>query len=412
LTAGVVCLLLAAFTWRRSLEIQYHLHQGKVFLESRRIERAVGHFDAAVTLDSANGEARFYLARAYRLSGNINAMALNLRESAALGFSEKRVKAEDCFAMAQSGQFLPVQRQIESLFLDPGEDGRELCEAVSIGYLQTFQIPQALAVIQAWKRDYPEDSRPWLVEGMYYLEGALWARALAEFEEGLKISPGAIDLLLQLGRVRLELNQLPEAVAAFECCLREAPHNVEALSGLATAKFKMGFVDDAGNTAAAALAFDSRHFDSLCLLGQIHLAKNEPEKALSLLEAAYGIKPFDPAARYHYAMALRRTSDLIKADEILRASEEQHQAQSKLRDLFSQLSSDPQNAEVRLEIGRILVEHGDPAEGIAVLRSVFLFDPSNSEAIQLIASATSGSKDEPIKANVTVPEPENSQSLP
>jgi predicted Zn-dependent protease len=58
--------------------------------------------------------------------------------------------------------------------------------------------------------------------------------------------------------------------------------------------------------------------------------------------------------------------------------------------MFSQLAADPQDAQIRIAIGRILLAHGDPAEGIAILKSALLFDPQNTEAQSLIESAIRG----------------------
>ncbi len=372
---------------RRTFEYQYHLHYGKSTLACRHLDESIGHLSSAVRLNSDAGEAYFYLARAFRLRGDTGSMAENLRRSRDLGFSERRIRAEECFALAQSGQFLPIQRQIQALFLDPGEDGRELCESVSVGYLQTFQVSQALAVIEAWKRDYPDDSRPWLVSGVYYAEGALWAKALEAFERGLEVDPNATDILFQLGRTQLELNKLTEASTTFQRCLARNANDVEALAALATVRFKSGQVVDSAALAKKALQINQRHFASLCLLGQVQLAENRPDEALTVLKEACNIKPFDPTARYHYAMALRRSGDTVAADEILRASEDQHKAQSQLRGMFAQLAADPQNAQIRIAIGEILLEHGDPSEGIAILQSALLFDPGNVDAQSLISSA-------------------------
>jgi tetratricopeptide (TPR) repeat protein len=387
LTAGVVLFVLGVVFGRQSLLFLYHLHQGRNALVARDLDVALDHLKFAVDLNGEHGEARFYLARASRLSGDKESMEENLRKSLQLGFSEKRIKAEECFALAQSGQFLTIHRQIQSLFLDPGDDGRELCESVAVGYLQTFQVSQALAIVEAWKRDYPEDSRPWLVEGVYFAEGALWVKALASFEGGLKVVADDPEILFQRGRALLELNRLAEAAATFEQCLQYNGDDVEYLAALAMVKFKSGHSPQATLLTEKALKIAPYHFDSLCLLGQIHLAENRPDQALSLLGEAYSMKPFDPVARYHYAMALRRTGSSAKADEILATSEEQHKAQSQLRGMFSQLAADPQDAQIRIAIGRILLAHGDPAEGIAILKSALLFDPQNTEAHSLIESA-------------------------
>ncbi|HVP52333.1 MAG TPA: protein kinase [Terriglobales bacterium] len=78
------------------------------------------------------------------------------------------------------------------------------------------EIEKAAQTYELWKANYPRDSIPHGNLGGVYTNTGQWEKALAEFQEGLRLAPDAVTGYSNLALTYLNLNRLDEAQAAFD----------------------------------------------------------------------------------------------------------------------------------------------------------------------------------------------------
>ena len=205
-----VCLLVAMACWQLAYPA-YLRYCGESALNSRRIPAALDWLARAEAVQPSDRRTQFDLARANRLSGRFVEMQTHLQKARDLGFPADRLKREQHLAMAQSGRIREIEPQLAELFSSPGEDGREICEAVVSGMFLCYRLQDAFTILGAWRRDYPTDPQPDVVEGLYNFQKRVWLKAAESFEKAIRLAPGRDDVRLHLADSLRNLQRLDEA---------------------------------------------------------------------------------------------------------------------------------------------------------------------------------------------------------
>ena len=121
------------------------------------------------------------------------------------------------------------------------------------------------------------------------------------------------------------------------------------------------------------------------MLAKLNVADGDASAALPFAEQAFSLQPFDPEVRYVLAQALQGSGHKDRASEHFDFVAAQQQAQSKLRNLLEELEGNPAQAGLRYEIGVILLEYGNPEEGVGWLQSVLEYVPNHPEACRALS---------------------------
>jgi tetratricopeptide (TPR) repeat protein len=379
LIGATVILVTVALAWRPCASA-WCLHFANSALVNRRIDDAIHYLIRANQVDDTDAETLFLLARCYRLSGNFEKMSAFLTQAERLGYDKTRLRRERLLAYSQRGDLRQVMPHIGDMLKNPGEDGREICEALVSGLFLTWQFPQAMTVIEAWKRDFPNDAQPYLCLGKYYVDSRNLSKARECLEQAITIDSSRNDIRLELADVLLDLHSYDEAKKHYKLCVAQAPRDVRVLVSFASCLYEVAEVDAAKTMVDTAISIEPGNTKAQYLLAKILLAKNSPKEAITLAADAFAAMPFDPNIRYTYAATLMSLGRTEEASKHFEAIERQQQAQAPLRELLIELNNDPSRVDLRYKIGTTLLEFGNPQEGEAWLKSIFLFAPRHEEA--------------------------------
>jgi tetratricopeptide (TPR) repeat protein len=314
-------------------------------------------------------------------------MAEHLQAASRLGYPADRLKLEQAMARAEIGDLQTSESALYDEMLKSDRDNREICEALVSGYLRTWQIQKAIAIIDGWSSDFPDDPQPFAVKGKYFAGRGSWESAIDAFETALQLAPHRTDLRMELAQALVRQHRYDNAVGHFEKSLEQLPGNDLAWTGLGRCWLKTGNAQKAIECARQAVAINSENARAQHLLGQIEASRNNITQALPPLEHAYRKLPHDPDIRYAYAMALRTAGRTEEAAKHFRYIEEQQAAQSQMRHWLTELEKTPHKSDLRVRIGKMLLQYGDPLEGVMWLRSALLFDPDNETALKLLAES-------------------------
>lgn len=383
---GICLATTALLVWQgRPWIAEFAVWRGRVAIQMRSLDTALIWFERAEAVDSSQGEAQFWMARVERMRGRPNRMRDHLERALAAGFPAVRISREQVLAMAQSGNLRQVESEIPALLIDPGDDGPAICEAVVSGYLQSFRINEAMVIIEAWKRDHPGDPQPFVVRGMYYAQRRAWNKAAPELEAALEMAPDRVDARLLWAETLRNLHQLDAAREQFERCRQTSPRNPDALVGIGRCLVEAGDLPRAREQFERALGVDPDCWEARFWLGKLLASEGDATEAVLLLEATCRERPYEPDVRYALAMALQAAGRATDAQVHFQYVTNQQRAQSELRNKLELLERSPMRTDLRFEIGEILLEFGNPVEGVGWLRSVLELTPDHPEALAALA---------------------------
>ena len=121
------------------------------------------------------------------------------------------------------------------------------------------------------------------------------------------------------------------------------------------------------------------------MMAKLNVADGAALAALPFAEQAYALQPYDPEVRYVLAQALQGCGREEQAREHFDFVTAQQQAQSQLRNMLEELEANPSQVGLRYKIGNILLEYGNPEEGVGWLQSVLEYVPNHPEACRALA---------------------------
>jgi spermidine synthase len=172
--------------------------------------------------------------------------------------------------------------------------------------------------------------------GVAYAAKALPADAARHFEAALKLDPGHVPSLIDLGKAQAKL-QLPlRAAASFENALKRDPAAAEAHVGLAELHRQQGFAATALESAVKAVDLDRRRPEYQVLLGTLLMEQGRLEEAEARFVSVRSMAPANSAALAGLADVYMR---LGRPDDAARI-------------LGEAVASQPDNAELRHRLGK------------------------------------------------------------
>lgn len=373
----------------RSILSNWCNHLGNAAVKQRDLATAATWYRYGRTIYGVQGYSDLGLARVERLSGHPSQMQAHLKEAEIRGIPPTPLRREFLLAEIQSGRLRDYQHEIPDLLMQAGDDAPAVSEALASGYFQAYRLNEAMALIEAWRRDYPDDPQPMVVRGSYFLQRQAWNNAAGEFEQALQLSPGRTDIRLLWAECLYQLQQLSAAREQFERCVEADPDEPVALIGAGRCLFETGEMKRAEELLRRALKIAPDSWDGRLNLGKLLTADDQPAAAIPYLEPVCRERPYAPNARYALALALKAANRDQEAEIHFQYVLEQQQAQSELRNKLERLEREPRRVDLRLEIGKTLLKYGDPLEGRGWLQSVLEIEPMNSEALTALSESRS-----------------------
>ena len=377
--------------------------QGEAALQARHPERAVRWLRWAGYLGDRSSERQLLLARAYRKAGDIPAFQTTLESAVVAGLDAERARRETILAMAQGGRVSEVESELSRLLLDPAEDGREILEAFTNGYIAGYRIEEATPLMDAWAAEYPDDPKVYLMQGRVEEHKGRWDDAVAAYERAMAVAPGYGPAAYNLARIQLKRKQPEEALQSYRVAGEWLDDDTPAVVGMAHCYRMLNKTEEAralltpllerGDSAAARRAFgkvgqtsESARTAVEGELGQVELAAGNYDEAVRLLSAALEQNPLDQTLHYMLARALSGAGRKDDAGPHLTFYREASAATAELDKAMEALRNDPNNADLRSQIGRTFLEYLSVNQGLVWLNGALTFDPKHGPTHRALAA--------------------------
>ena len=360
--------------------------QARAALTQRDVDTAQDWLEIADWFHGRKAEIAFLKSRACRRTGDLEEARKWLDVALALGTDRGTVQRERILMSAQVGRMRDAEPWLSELLFNPGDDGREICEAFVTGYFLNEESQKADDLFATWIADFPEDSYPWIFKGKIYYRLDRFSLAEESYREALKRDPESSDALTGLGSVLLKQKRPEDALVQFRRCLKIHTDLNGPRVGAAKALIILGRSEEALRELNLVLAAEPDHDEALLKRGKIHMAAGRHEEAVKDLKNLCRLRTGGFEHRYQLALALRAAGRDKEASEHFEFAEKGKTALNWAEKTTSQYPADTADLGVRTEVARIYLTYGNPMTGLAQLSVILNEAPDNRQALEVLVA--------------------------
>lgn len=171
---------------------------------------------------------------------------------------------------------------------------------------------------------YPNLPRAHHNLGKYYGDTGQKQKAIAEYEEALRLKRGSHAETHHLTHFNLALiyasmNQDDKAIEHLESAIQIVPHYADAYNNLAIIKAKRGKYDEAYDLLIKSLTYDRGSSQAHNNLGYVLLKTNRIGEAINEFKKALDLKAGDRTALHNLGVAYKYAEELDKSEKCFRA---------------------------------------------------------------------------------------------
>ena len=389
LSVGAVLLAVAAAGWFLwdPVAALVHTERARSALAEHRDEDALAHLRRAVELAPADADAAFLLARATREVGRLTEVEPLLGRAARLGADPEDVRRERWLLDAQAGRLDGPDGALthfSELLADNRGDVDAIFGAFVQGLCVTMRLEEAESLLNIWADVDPDDSEIALRRGLIALTRGQPSEAAESLERSLARLPDQPDAELLLAKAENNGGSPAAAADRLERLLASDPDNVAAWLELAAARWELGQSEPALAAYEEVLKRDPHDDAARRAAGEIALDLGRPEEALAAAGAVLAHWPRDFRSKLVEAKALQRLGRREESAAAFAAVKGIEAVREAIPGLVEDVRRDPADAALQFEVGRLLLEHENRAEGAAYLESALRMAPGDAEAHRLL----------------------------
>lgn len=392
LLLGALALVIALLALNfGDLLLAYRMAEAKRAIRERQFDLAVEALKRAESPGRRSATWHYVLACAQRRGGNLPDAGFHLASAEDLGFDQSEVARQRLLMRAQSGEIKEVEAQLASLLQTDLSDeaAEETYEAMARGFMASFHLADARKCLTYWIEWQPDNTlaRLWMADVCERIEQR--PAALAEYERVLELDPWNAEACHKLAELYLEMSDLDRAAPLFERCLNASDRPGPCLMGLAECRRRQGAVEEARSLLYEALLHeltDDEAGQAVAELGQIAMEERDHERAIAMLEQSVTLAPHTPRSRLALAGALIAAGQEQLAEPHRQAASELVNRHHRLISARRRVVTEPNNADLRCEVGLILMESGLPSAGAQWLLSALQIDSQHPAARRALAA--------------------------
>ena len=383
----VVCLAVVGprvYLWRQITVARQTLATG-------RSDVAIPILQRAAALVPDNAEAHYLLAVAERRSGHLDRVSSPLRRAADLGWSQDDIERQSLLAIAQSGDVNATDARLKTIMTHGVSDeaAEEIYEALAIGYLKTYRLKEAWECLSSWSSWQPQAIFPkiWRADICHRINNRPGEES--EHRAILAIEPKHCETRRRLADVLKDSNRVDEARQEYERCLQTCAATPELLIGLAECHRRLAQAGSAVSLLQQALGLNlsaTQRASVLSELGQIDADEGRSHDAIAKLEEATRLAPHQAPIWYSLSQVYARTGDEVRSRELLKQSEQIRSQSLRVDEITQQLLKTPNDADLRYEAGKIMMDLGMKTEGANWLRTAIQIEPNHRLARETLSA--------------------------
>jgi len=339
----------------------WYLRKARAELSRRDYEAARASLLRYLRARPTSTETLLLLAQLERRMNNYADAGRHLEACARLGGSADEIELERGLAAIQNGVYNAELDALCSRHLARKDaDEFMILEALSQGLTKTYRLKEALICLERMLILQPDSNYAFRRRAWIHEQGEDYDRAEADYRRAVEIDPKDAVARLGLANVLLYKRQNGrEAADHFERLWSGQQDSAVAL-GLGRSWYLDGRIDDSCRLLDAWLTDHPGDAQVLAERAEIALnAQQNPDKAEALLRRSIAVAPYLVAANYTLYLCLSRQGRKAEADECQARIQRAKKDRERLAEQTRQLTTGPDNPELRCQIAEMFLRYGD-----------------------------------------------------
>jgi tetratricopeptide (TPR) repeat protein len=377
---GIGGYITALYTWA-----QYNYWAAQRALERRDFTQARDRLERCLQVWPTSAATHFLAARAARRAGAYDDAERHLNACRQWNGVPEALELERALLRAQRGELPRVEGYLLHCVQKEHPDVLLILEALTRGYMKTYQLGQAIECLNGWLERQPDDVQALTWRGYAQDLVRRFDEALTDYRRAVELDPAAEEARLRLAELLLHSHQAQEALAHFEHLRHRRADSPVVLLGLARCRRELGQAEEARQLLETLLAKDPRDYLALTERGKLALEAGETVAAEAWLRQALAVSPAERETTYLLLQCLNRLGKKKEAEECQARLGEIDKDFKRIVEVTREILRSPDNPALRCEAGTILLRNGQPKEGLRWLDSALQQDPRHPETHRTLA---------------------------
>jgi tetratricopeptide (TPR) repeat protein len=252
-----------------------------------------------------------------------------------------------------------------------------ILEAFIKGYINNYELGHVQECLEIWLKKEPNNVQALLWRGNAMEIMRRIEDAAEDYRRAVELDPNNAEARRLLANYLVSNHQGSSAIRHFQWLRVRFPSDPAVLLGLARSMHQVGNAEEAGQLVD--LVLEGNPLDGLALSekGRLALERGELTEAETWLRKAVSVAPFDKDALFSLWHCLKKQQKLDEATK-WRARFDQIDIDSfKMMEIMTQIRQTPSEPNLRLEVGKLLIQNAQDVEGLRWLDSALRQDPNH-----------------------------------
>jgi tetratricopeptide (TPR) repeat protein len=386
---GIIGYGIYSFAWQAWAEHRYRAAQRALEEAVSRqpkdhLEQARAQLTLCLKVRPDSLDANFLAARTCRRMQAYDDASSYLRHYQKLDGVAEAVRLEQALADVQRGNF-GTESYLWACVQKDHPDKLLILEALTRGYMLTYQIPRAVDCLNRWLEVQPACLQALLWRGQVLRLLAHYDQAVADYEQALQLDPECGEARLNLAEILIHEHKSAEAARHFEILADREPGNVAAILGLGRCKAELGNPEGARQLFDRLVGLGPEDAMVLVESGKLLLNNGQLADAEARLRAALRLAPNEREALYSMYKCLEQRGRKDEAAHYLQEYNRVEKDLDALKSLMQQIMQKPDDAALRCEAARIYLRNGLLKEAKLWLEDALRADRRHGETYALLA---------------------------
>lgn len=383
---GLLVLGSGAAIWADQLWMAYvHFRTQSLFQEYRDAE-ALQLLRGALLVEADNPRLLLSLARAHRRDGNLQKGVYLVNQAESLGGDAERIDLERKLLMVQAGRMREAGATPSSLLMHAQELGPDVLQAFVLGYFANLRTDEAGQLLEMWLQSSPKDAQAYFLKAFLLRSLNQFPQAIEQYRRGLTLAPHKTRMRRQLAEVLMDNDEFDAAGKEIALCRAENPDDDELDFLSAQLAHQQQKLPEALQLLDRVIEKEPENVAARQLRGRIQLELEKYDQAADDLQWVVRREPTDTVAREALGRVLQLQGKRDAAEEHLQFVSQATQVQSEVSRLIRQTLSQPDDVELRFQIGQMVNEFISPEDGAKWMRTVLELQPDHVGAHVALAN--------------------------
>jgi len=391
LIAAICALVVAAaspFLWAG-----YHWFAGQYALKHYHHLEAYAHLSQCLKVWpwSRSVQAHVLAARAARRDGDfMEAFRLLQEVQSTLGDNSSHTLFEWALLQAAGGDLNKVEKHLRDWA--NAEDPKQLpliLEALAVGYLRWSRVGQALQCVNEWLSRDPDNVEALFLRSSIFRQSGTWTKVAPDLRRVVELEPERPWARWWLAVALVNIGRYEEAMNHLEVLRQRTPaymDKTDVLVRLAICRQRMGRNREARELLDEVLAEHPNHGLALLTRGQIDQVNGQLEQAETWLRRAAEVLPYDYKTHWALTECLRQEGKTEEAQTEEAYANRLKDRWERYSEIAShQLTQRPNDPDLYCEMGKLMLELGNPEGAKNWFVNALLVDPQCVAAINALA---------------------------